>query len=117
MAAAAAPCPFLLVNAWQNLDRQLSGPDPHALLGHWAGAAALALALLLAGWVAATTVPLARGITTVVVVSHLYLGVAALLLPRYDGAWGWPGALSALLTALLFAASTRMESPVDRAAP
>jgi hypothetical protein len=108
--AAAIPTPFLLVNGWENLGRQVGGTDPHALLGHWAGAAALALALLLAGWVAATSVEDARAITTVVVVTHVYLGVAALSLSRYDGAWGRVGALSSLLAATLFVASTRAAS-------
>jgi hypothetical protein len=71
---------------------------------------AYALALLLAGWVAATSVEDARAITTVVVVTHVYLGVAALSLSRYDGAWGRVGALSSLLAATLFVASTRAAS-------
>lgn len=117
VAAAAAPTPFLLANAWHSIDRQLGGVDPHALLGHWAGGATLALGLLLAGWVAATTVPLAHGTAAVVAGSHLYLGVAAVVLPRYDGAWGWPGGLSSLLAALLFTASLRVPSLDAAAAP
>jgi hypothetical protein len=107
LTAAALPTPFLTVNLWQNLDRQLGGTDPHALLGHWAGAAALALALLLTAWVAAMSVPEARGLAVVVAVTLLYLGGAALVHGHHDGAWAAWGAVGAVGGAALFLVSAR----------
>jgi hypothetical protein len=125
LAAAALPTPFLVLNAWGNLDRQLTGTDPHALLGHWAGAAALAVALLVTVWVAAMSVPEARWLAVVVAVTLLYLGVAALMLGRHDGAWPMWGAVSAIASAVLFLASLRQaplrtrrsDTPVGGPAP
>lgn len=86
--AAALATPFLVVNVWSNVGRQLANLAPHAELGHWAGAAALGLALLLCTWLAESQVPGARTLAAVIGVTWLYLGVAALVLPEHDGSWG-----------------------------
>lgn len=103
---AAVATPFLLRNAWLNLGLQLANVAEHATLGHWAGAAALAIALLLVGWLAAGDGPGARPLAVVLGVTWLYLGVAALVLRAYDGSWKLSGAIVALVTGGLFLAST-----------
>lgn len=105
--AAGAATPLLLWNGWQNLERQLSGAGEHAELGHWAGAAALALALLVAGWLGASLAPGARRLCVVVAATYAHLGAAALALPNHDGSWGTTGGVLALALAALFLLSTR----------
>ncbi len=104
VAAAALSTPFLLFNAGTNIAHQLAGLSEHAAFGHWAGAAALAVALLLAGGLAAAGGPGAGPLAAVLAVTWLYLGVAALTLQGYDGSWGIAGAMVALVTGALFAA-------------
>lgn len=100
--AALAAAPFLLWNAAQNLQWQLSGAGPHAELGHWAGAVALALTLLVAGRLAASPGHDARRLSIVVGASYAYIGAAALQLPVHDGSWGTGGGLLSLALAVLF---------------
>lgn len=103
--AAAVPTPFLFLNAWDHVGLQVGGTDPHALLGHWAGAAALSAVLLLTGWTAATDQPGSRALALLVAIVFVYLGVSGIALDGHDGAWGPLGVGSGLLAALLFAAS------------
>ena len=104
---AVAVTPYLVVNLVENVTRQVGGAGPHAELGHWAGAAAVAFGLLLTAWVATTDVGGARGLAMVVAVTLTYLAVSALVHRAYDGAWAGWGAVSALVGALLFVASAR----------
>ncbi len=102
--AAVVGTPFLLSNAWTNLGQQLTDTSEHAALGHWAGAAALAMALLLVGWLAAAGAPGSRPLAVVLGVTWLYLGAAALRLPAHDGSWKPVGAVVALVAGGLFLA-------------
>jgi hypothetical protein len=106
MLGAAAVSPFLVVNLWENLTRQLAAADPHAVLGHWAGAAALAAALLVTVWAGTRTGPTARGLRLVASVTLLVLGVVAPFLGTYAGAWPLWGAISALFAGGSLAWST-----------
>jgi hypothetical protein len=103
---AAVVTPFLATNIWDNLSRQLGSTDPHAVLGHWAGAAALAAALLVTVWAGTRAGSTGRGLRLVAAITLLYLGVAALFLGAYDGAWPRWGAVSALLAGAALAWST-----------
>jgi hypothetical protein len=114
--AAALPTPFLVLNTWDNLARQIGGTDPHALLGHWGGAAALAFALLVTAWVATLKVPAVRGLAVVVAWTMLYLGTSALAHGNNDGAWPRWGGVLALVSGLLFLLSVRSSSPSATAA-
>jgi hypothetical protein len=108
---AAVATPFLLTNVWDNLGRQLASADPHAVLGHWAGAAALATALLVTAWAGTRAGSTARGLRLVAAITLLYLGGAALFLGAYDGAWPLWGAVSALLAGALLVWSTVATDP------
>jgi hypothetical protein len=103
---AAVITPFLVTSIWDNLSRQLASTDPHAVLGHWAGAAALAAALLVAVWAGTRAGSTARGLRLVAAITLLYLGVAAIVHGAYDGAWPLWGAASALLAGAALAWST-----------
>jgi hypothetical protein len=96
LGAALAATPFLLVTVWQNLARQVSDGGEHAELGHWAVAAVLAATLLILGWLATRDTAGAPLLSAVLGASYLYLGVAALVLPRHDGSWSTIGGLIAL---------------------
>ena len=106
MAVALGVAPFLCTSAWVNVSRQLEGSGPHAELGHWAGAAALPVTLLLLGFLAATGRAGWRLVTGLLAVTYGYLGVAALLLPHHDGSWGVVGGVIALASAAGYAAMT-----------
>lgn len=110
VAAAAVATPFLMANAWQNLERQVAGVGEHAALGHWAGAAALAAALLLSTWLATSTAASARILGVVVAGTYVYLGAAALVLPQHDGSWSSSGAAVALVVGALLLAAVRRPS-------
>lgn len=103
--AAAIATPFLLRNGWGNLRLQLAGVAEHAAFGHWAGAAALALALLVVGWLVAAGGPGARSVAVVLGVTWAYLGVAALTMQGYDGSWKVTGGVLALIVGVLFTTS------------
>jgi hypothetical protein len=98
--------PFLVANLWDNLTRQLAAADPHAVLGHWAGGAALAAALLVTVWAGTSAGYAARGLRLVGAVTLILLAVAALFLGTYAGAWPLWGAVSALVAGVSLVWST-----------
>jgi hypothetical protein len=103
---AAAATPFLVANVWDDLGRQLGDADPHAVLGHWAGAAAFAAALLVTVWAGASAGYAARGLRLVGAITLILLAVAAPSFGAYAGAWPLWGAVSALIAGALLVWST-----------
>jgi hypothetical protein len=114
LVGAALVTPFLVTNFWENLARHFTSADPHAVLGHWAGAAALAAALLVTVWAGTRAGSTARGLRLVAAISLLYLGVAAILHGAHDGSWPLWGAASALLGGVSLVWSTVTVAPEVR---
>jgi hypothetical protein len=103
---ALAALPLLALNAWANAHLQFSDLGEHALHRHWMGSAALAMTLALAGLLAATGRPGWRALGFITGLTYLYLGMAALAIPRHDGSWGVTGGALALLGGAGFLAAT-----------
>jgi hypothetical protein len=107
IAVAAAATPYLLFDLARNIELQVIDTGQHGELGHWAIGAALSAGLLVAGWLAATGGRSGRGLRSVLGVTYLYLGIAALTIPRHDGSWSTPGGLFALLLSIGFIVTLR----------
>ena len=88
---------------------QLLDLSEHALHHHWMGSAAVAVALALAGLLAATRRPGWRALGIIIGLAYLYLGLAALAIPQADGSWGIDGGLLALLGGSGFLVATVLE--------
>jgi hypothetical protein len=105
-AIAAVP---LLGNAWSNLHLQHTDLSEHAHHSHWNGSFALALTLILAGFLVASRRPGWKVLGMLLALAYLYLGVSALLIPGYDGSWGYLGGMLALIGAVAFSGMTFVE--------
>ena len=99
----------LLVNAWDNLRLQANDHSQHATEHHWSGSAALAIALVVVGFLVAARRPGWQALGAIVGLTYLYLGVAAITVPDHDGSWGTAGGLLALLAGAGFIAGTLVE--------
>jgi hypothetical protein len=104
----------LVPQAWHAFQLQLAAADAHARLGHWAGEVMLAVALVLAGVLAATKRPgwLALGLLTSVAL--IYLGLAAVMLPDQPGSWGASGGALATIGGWAFVGATLWEERRSR---
>ena len=111
--AAAVP---LLLNAWANLRLQYTDVSQHARDNHWLGSVALALALIVAGLLAATGRPGWRALGVITGGAYLYLGATALSIPTHDGSWGLTGGVLALLGGAAYLALTALEARRGRPA-
>ena len=100
----------LLLDAWTALRLQQVDVSEHATHGHWNGTAGIALSLALAVLLAATRRPGWRALGVASGVTLLYLGAAAMALPRHDGSWGETGGLLAVVGGVVFIATTLVES-------
>jgi hypothetical protein len=114
LVAAVVATPFLVTTAARNLTRQLGPLEEHAALGHWAAAAALAVALLALTWLAVRDTDGAPTLSGVLAVTYVYLGTAALVLPRHDGSWSTTGGLLALVLGVMSLAAVRRRPTTSR---
>jgi hypothetical protein len=107
LAVAVAAAPLLVWNAVTNIRYEVQGVGgEHAVFHHWMGAAALAAALLVLGFLAATRRPGYAALGALLGGTYLYLGVAALQIPGHDGSWGVSGGLAALVGGAAFLRAT-----------
>lgn len=107
LAAALALAPY----AVQNLQWQFQGVGgEQAMTGRWAGAAILAVCLVLAGLFAATLRPGWRELGVLAGIAYLYLGAAALTVPDQPGSWGVLGGVLALVGGVAYLAVTTREA-------
>lgn len=110
--AVAAAIP-LLPNAWDNLRLQANDHTQHATEHHWSGSAAVAVALVLVGFLVASRRPGWRALGTILGLTYLYLGVAAVTIPDHDGSWGTRGGMLALVAGVGFLVATVVEGRRD----
>ena len=102
--------PFLLLEAVRLVQWQIEGVGgEHATAGHWIAAAAIPLTLIIAGLLAATRQPGWRALGVITGLSFLYLGVAAIALPRHDGSWGTIGGAASLIAGATYLLLTYRE--------
>ena len=93
-------------DAWRSAGLQYHGlGGEHATFGHWGIAAALVALVVGAGLLAATGRPGADALAILGGLALIYLGAAALTVPRHDGSWGESGGAAALLLGTGFLAS------------
>jgi hypothetical protein len=97
LALTAAAATLLAPDIGRSFQLQRLGADAHAQQGHWAGAIALELVLILAGLLSATKRPGWRALSVVTGLAFIYLGLAALATPNYAGSWGASGGIVATL--------------------
>ena len=106
----------LLCNAWTDLHLQHTDLSEHAHNFHWTGGGALALTLAVGGFLVASRRPGWRILGTILSLTYLYLGGAALTIPSHDGSWGYAGGALALVGAVGFCGLTFVEGRHTRAA-
>jgi hypothetical protein len=99
--AAVATVP-LLFDAWENFRLQRTDMSEHATHGHWNGVVAVALTLIVAGYLAASRRPGGRALGIITGLAYLYLGAAAVTIPNYDGSWGVNGGYLSLAGGVAF---------------
>lgn len=78
---------------------QVKDPEPQF---RWGEGAALALTLLYAGWLTASSRAGARTLAVIQSLAYLYLGAASLTLPDHPGSWGLWGGLASIAYGLLY---------------
>ena len=111
MALTLVVSPFLLRESARLVWWQIHGVGgDHATAGHWIAAATIPLTLIVAGLLAATRGPGWRVVGTIAGLSFLYLGAAAIALPRYDGSWGTGGGAASLLVGAAYLLVTYREA-------
>jgi hypothetical protein len=108
---------LLAPDIWHNLSLQITDTtSEHAQNWHWAIAAAADIAIIIAGFLAATKRPGWKVLGSLVGLTLVYLGVAALLLPAQAGSWGIIGSMLSGLGGLGYLAAT-LYAPRTRATP
>jgi hypothetical protein len=107
----AASALVLIPVAFQNLQRQLSGfGGEHASEARWAGALIMIVCLLLAGVLSSTRRPGWQTLGTIVGITYLYLGAAALSVPDQFGSWGVAGGAAAIVAGIAYLVATITEA-------
>jgi hypothetical protein len=105
---------LLATEMWRSLQLQLAAADAHAQGGHWARSAILALALALAGLLAATKRPGWEALGLLTGAGLIYLGLAAVTLPDQAGSWNRLGGALATLGGWAFVGATLWEARRSR---
>ena len=105
---------LLVPEAWRALRLQAAGADGHAASGHWSIAALLALALALAGALAATRRPGWQSLGVLTGAALIYLGLVAVMLPEQAGSWGSTGGALATIGGWAFVGITLLEARRER---
>jgi hypothetical protein len=103
--AAVATVPLLL-DAWSNFQLQRTDSSEHATHGHWNGGVAVALTLIVAGYLAASQRKGWQAIGVVTGLAYLYLWAAALAIPNHDGSWGVNGGYVSLVGGVAYVVVT-----------
>jgi plastocyanin len=102
---------FLAPDAWNLLHLQFAGlGGEHATQNHWVLTAELELMLVLGGLLAATKRPGWRILGILVGLAFVYLGLASISAPHFDGSWGTLGGILATLGGWSFVGATWWEA-------
>jgi hypothetical protein len=105
----------LLLDAWTNIRLQQIDMSEHATHRHWHGVAAVALALMVTGYLVASQRQGWQVLGAVLGLTYLYLGMAALLIPNHDGSWGVVGGSFSLAGGVAFIVATALTALRARA--
>ena len=109
---------LLAPDIWHNLSLQITDTtSEHAQNWHWAIAAAVDIAILLAGFLSATKRAGWKVLGSLTGLTLGYLGAAALLLPTQAGSWGIIGGGLSGLGGLGYLAATLYEPRTKAARP
>jgi hypothetical protein len=99
--------------AWRWYDVQLlRAADEHSQFQHWTITMVLAVAIVAAGLLAATSRPGARELGILAGLALVYLGLAALRVPDHAGSWGSRGGVAAIAAGAAYVAASLL--PPDR---